>query len=85
MKNVTISMDEELYKETRVKAAQNGMSMSRYLARAADNMNAKTDTELRHAKRSRQLEALEAILAGPKWDVTENGRMPTSEERNARR
>ncbi len=84
MKNVTISMDDDLYKETRVKAAQNGMSMSRYLARAADNLNTKTETDQRQVRRSRQLEALEQILAGPRWDVTENGRMPTSDERNAR-
>ncbi len=85
MKNVTISMDDELYHRTRVSAAQTGLSVSRYLARAADNLNAKIDADEREVKRNRQLEALEKILAGPRWDVTENGRMPTSDERNARR
>jgi hypothetical protein len=85
MKNVTISMDDNLYRETRVKAAQNGLSMSRYLARAADNLNTELAAHEKGAKSSRQLEALERILAGPMWDITENGRMPTSEERNARR
>ena len=85
MKNVTISMDDELYRLTRVKAAELGLSVSRYMARAADNLNSKTDTDQKHVKRNRQLEALERILAGPRWDVTENGRMPTSDERNARR
>jgi hypothetical protein len=36
-------------------------------------------------RRSRRLEALEKIFAGPKWKVMENGRMPTADERNARR
>ena len=30
------------------------------------------------------MEALERILSGPKWNVTVDGRMPTSDERNAR-
>jgi hypothetical protein len=85
MKNVTISMDDDLYQRTRVRAAQTGLSVSRYLARAADSLNTKLDADEKGEKRSRQLEALERILAGPMWDVTENGRMPTSEERNARR
>jgi hypothetical protein len=54
------------------------------MARAAGNMNSKIDTDEIEVKRNRQLEALERILAGPKWDVTENGRMPTADERNAR-
>jgi hypothetical protein len=36
------------------------------------------------ARRQRQLEALERFFAGPKWDIANNGRMPTAEERNAR-
>lgn len=85
MKNVTISMEDELYRRTRVKAAEQGLSVSRYMARAADNMNTRIEADEKQVKRSRQLEALERILAGPRWDVTENGRMPTSDERNARR
>lgn len=85
MKNVTISMEDDLYQETRVKAAKSGMSISRYMARAADNMNNKIDTDEIEAKRNRQLEALDAFLSGPKWSVMENGRMPTADERNARR
>lgn len=78
-------MDEELYQETRVKAAQRGLSLSRYLARAAANMNGAVEADEKAAKRNRQREALERIFAGPKWDVTENGRMPNADERNARR
>jgi hypothetical protein len=85
MKNVTISMDDELYQKTRVKAAESGLSISRYLARAADNMNSKIESDEIEATRNRQLEAIDAFLSGPKWSVMENGRMPTADERNARR
>jgi len=34
-------------------------------------------------ERNREMKALERVLSGPMWDVTENGRMPTAEERNA--
>ena len=83
MKNVTISMDEDLARRTRVAAAEAGLSVSRYLAEAARE-KIETDAQ-KSASRNRQLEALERILAGPKWDVTIDGRMPTAEERNARR
>ncbi|PSJ60594.1 ribbon-helix-helix protein, CopG family [Kumtagia ephedrae] len=82
MKNVTISMDDELARRTRVAAARAGKSVSKYLAEAArEKMNAEETAELRNP----QLEALERLWASPKWNVTENGRMPTAEERNARR
>ena len=37
-----------------------------------------------HSEYNAQSEALERILSGPQWDVSENGRMPTTDERNAR-
>ncbi|HHZ10410.1 MAG TPA: ribbon-helix-helix protein, CopG family [Rhizobiales bacterium] len=83
MKNVTISMDDDLAQRTRVAAAQAGMSVSKFLAEAAREKIA-GDAE-KSGSRNRQLEAVERILAGPKWDVTVDGRMPTAEERNARR
>lgn len=83
MKNITISMDEDLARRTRVAAAEAGVSVSRYLAEAARE-KIKADAD-KSGARNRQLEALERILAGPKWDVTVDGRMPTAEERNARR
>ncbi len=83
MKNVTISMDEDLARRTRIAAAEAGLSVSRYLAEAARE-KIEADAQ-KSGSRNRQLEALERILAGPKWDVTENGRMPTADERNARR
>jgi len=83
MKNITISMDDDLAQRARVAAARAGKSVSKYLSEAARQ---KIDADEAVAgERNLQLEALERILAMPKWDVTENGRMPTAEERNARR
>jgi hypothetical protein len=85
MKNVTISMDEHLAQRTRVAAARAGKSVSKYLAEAAREKIDADDRVAGSSERNRQLEALERILAMPKWSVMENGRMPTAEERNARR
>lgn len=86
MKNITISIDDELAQRIRLAAKEAGKSVSRYMAEAGRE---KVQTENRQTedseRRSRQREALQRILNGPMWDVTENGRMPTSEERNARR
>ena len=84
MKNIAISMDDETALRTRVAAAKAGKSVSKYLAEAAREKIEADEAAAGH-RRNRQLEALEHILAGPKWDVTENGRMPTGKERNARR
>lgn len=84
MKNVTISMDDELYRSTRVEAAQAGKSMSRYVA---DRLRLSGGGELtfdEFENRKRRLEALRRVFEGPSWDVSENGRMPTADERNAR-
>lgn len=85
MKNVTISMDEELAREVRVEAAKAGQSMSKFIAQtmAAALKEAASAGE---GRRDRQAEAMERFLAGPGWSVLEeDGRMPTAEERNARR
>ena len=78
MRNVTISMDDELYRLTRIEAARAGLSMSKFLALAAQEKIGKSG-------HMTQLEAVEAILGGPHWDVTQDGRMPKATERNARR
>ncbi len=83
MKNVTISMDEQLLKLTRVEAARAGMSTSKFIAEIVES--ALLPKPLETGAKNPQLEALERIFAGPKWDISENGRMPTAEERNARR
>ena len=85
MKNVTISMDDDLAQRTRVAAARAGKSMSKYMAEAAREKIDADDMAATSSERNRQLEALERLWAAPKWNVTENGRMPTVEERNARR
>jgi hypothetical protein len=85
MKNVTISMDEELYRLTRIEAAKAGISMSRFLASAAKSKIDAAHSASESEARNGQLEAVKAFLAGPKWSIMENGRMPTAEERNARR
>lgn len=85
MKNITISVNEVDAKRIRVAAASAGQSVSRYLAEAGLRRAAEDETGASSRRFSRQREALERILAGPQWDVTIEGRMPTSEERNARR
>lgn len=85
MKNVTISMDEQLLQKARVAAARAGKSVSKFSAEAIREKIAADEAATAVEGRNRQIEALERIFAGPKWDVTENGRMPTAEERNARR
>ncbi|WP_163268786.1 hypothetical protein [Chelativorans alearense] len=83
MRNVTISLDDELHHTTRVEAAKAGKSMSRYIADVLEAA-ARTAPE-RAAEGNPQAEALERIFAGPMWDATENGRTPTADERNERK
>ncbi|NGN41351.1 hypothetical protein G6N74_09760 [Mesorhizobium sp. CGMCC 1.15528] len=84
MKNLTISLKEELLQDTRVNAAKAGKSMSQYVAdlleREASHETTSADDEIK-----RRLEALQRVFDGPKLPISENGRMPTAEERNARR
>lgn len=86
MKNVTISMDDAMAHRIRVAAARAGQSVSRYLAEAGQRRIEQDERPaLDEAKVKRQMDALERVLAGPEWDVTVDGRMPTADERNARR
>ena len=85
MKNVTISMDDSVYRESRINAAKAGLSLSRYFAEAAKEKNVASNENQKQQERNIQLEAIDAFLSGPKWQVMENGRMPTADERNARR
>ena len=84
MKNVTISVEEELYRMTRIEAAKAGVSMSKFMALATQEKIAAEQTSKETQERNIQLEAIEAFLSGPKWQVMESGRMPTADERNAR-
>lgn len=82
MKNVTISMDDELYQATRIEAARAGKSMSRHIA---DRLQQKETSEDEVEQRRLRLEALKRVFEGPKLPISQDGRMPTSDERNARR
>jgi hypothetical protein len=84
MKNVTISMDDELYRLTRIEAAKAGVSMSKFMASATKQKIDAAESASASDTRNRQAEAVKAFLSGPKWSVMENGRMPNAEERNAR-
>lgn len=83
MKNVTVSMDEATLAEARIRAATIGKSLSRYLA---DLVSKDVSAPLATPQTSKEskLAALERILSGPKWSVMQDGRMPTSDERNER-
>ena len=78
-------MDEDLLLLTRVEAAKAGISMSKYLALAAREKISAANKDAAGKPRNLQYEAMQRFLSGPKWNVMENGRMPTAEERNARR
>jgi hypothetical protein len=59
--------------------------MSKYIAEAAQEKRNADDVAAASSERNRQRETLECLWAEPMWNVTENGRMLTAEERNARR
>jgi hypothetical protein len=83
MKNVTISMDDDLAHSTRIAAARAGKSMSKYLAEAVREKLA-AEAGQTPPGRNLQLEAIERFLAGPPLNISQDGRMPSAEERNAR-
>ena len=84
MKNVTISMNEDLMLRAKVAAAQQGMSLSKYVGKIVER-NLRAPDVRRADKDNPQYQAIKRLLAGPAWEVSENGRMPTADERNARR
>jgi hypothetical protein len=77
-------MDDDLYRTTRIEAAIAGKSMSRHIA---DRLRQEPSSVLddNAEERRRRLEALRRVFDGPKLSISENGRMPTADERNARR
>ena len=71
MKNLTITLDEDLFSWARVEAAKQGQSLSRFVAQA---LAARRAPEL-----ADQLAILEAFFQGPGWPgVAEN--LPTRDE-----
>lgn len=69
MKNVTITLDDDLVSQARVEAAREGKSLSRFVS----------DLVARRIGRKRtQLEAAEAFLAGPPLHLLDGqGRAPS--------
>lgn len=84
MKNVTVSLDEALLAEARVKAARAGKSLSRYMAGLVEADVGGARLPGTAATREEQIDALKEMLSGPKWAIMRDGRMPTSDERNER-
>ncbi|MFN3686013.1 hypothetical protein [Salinarimonas sp.] len=70
MKNVTISLDDELAARARVEAAKQGKSLSRYVGELIEE---------RIGRQMTQSEALEGFLAGPDWR-SRGGPLPKREE-----
>jgi hypothetical protein len=83
MKNVTISMNEDLYRLTRVEAARAGKSMSRYIADSLRDLHSEQATG-GNGRRNARLQALERMAGRPPLHIAVDGRMPTAEERNER-
>jgi hypothetical protein len=61
------------------------MSVSRYVSEVLKSVDASAAEETKQARVKAQLAALERLWATPMWGVSENGRMPNADERNARR
>lgn len=83
MKNLTVSLTDDVHRKVRTAAASAGVSMSRYVASLVEkDAAAKAPAEY---TREQRMEMLERFLSAPKLRISEDGKMPTSDERNARR
>jgi plasmid stability protein len=72
MKNLTITLPDDIVSRLRVAAAKDNKSMSRFTAELIENRLGRTRSPR---------EAMERFLAGPKWNLSdENGRLPTRTE-----
>jgi hypothetical protein len=72
MKNVTVTMDEALLRKARIAAAEQGKSLSKFIA---ETMERRVGRELT------QKDAIARFLTGPLMDLTdENGKAPTRDE-----
>lgn len=78
MRNVTISMDEDLHRRVRIEAAKAGKSVSKLIA---DLLEAHVESSAVSvpATREAQIAALERILSGPKWSIMREDRMPSAD------
>lgn len=72
MKNLTLTLPEEIYQHLRVEAAREGKSMSRFVGELVEH---------RIGHPIDKVEAMRRFLAGPSWDLTdENGNAPTRDQ-----
>lgn len=70
MKNVTITLPEDILAKVRIEAATVGKSVSRFMAELAE--------ERVRSKQSDPGSAMRQFLAGPLYDLTdENGKAPS--------
>ncbi len=73
MKNITITLDDQLAATARVEAAKQGKSLSRFVSELVE---ARVQPKV-----GDQLAALEVFLSGPLLDLTdENGKAPTRDQ-----
>lgn len=83
MQNVTISLNEEILRLTEAEAQNVGKSLSDYISSVlAENVDALIQMERRRAS---QIEAVDRLRNAALLPLSENGRMPNADERNARR
>ena len=74
MKNVTLTLDDDLFQALRIRAAEEGKSMSRLVAETMEVKLGKRQPML-------QSEAMARFLAGPDMDLLRgDGRAPTRAE-----
>jgi len=79
VKNVTLSIEDVIYRQARAKAAAEGKSLSAVVRSALERYAAGQTWQSHVARRNRKMETL--------WKKTRHfrlGRMPTREQRNAR-
>ena len=84
MRHVTISMEDELLRKVELAANDAGVSLSDYIAGQLAPKTEPQPTAEEQAEIQRRLDMLQQVFDGPKWDISENGRMPNSDDRNAR-
>ena len=84
MRHVTISMEDDLLREVELAAADAGLSLSDYITGRLAPQAKPQPTTAEQAEIEYRLEMLQKAFDGPKWDILVDGRMPSSDERNAR-
>ncbi|HEX2255483.1 MAG TPA: hypothetical protein VHG92_02065 [Afifellaceae bacterium] len=75
MKNITISMDEDLARATRIEAAKAGKSVSKFVAQLLRDR-----IENGRDRRSERVEVLQKFLSGPDLDLMDGTGRPLREQ-----